>query len=398
MSQPFSDHLLEFIAALRAAGVRVSVAESLDAMRAVTAAGLSRSRLREALRAALVKDAADDPSYDSVFLTFFQTAGAKPGMPHQSRGAQIGLSGHSRGQLDGAATLQPRPKREPAPASGRLDRSYPDVKAPSANAQARTGERSGVSSPADSSESGDDGDRRHGALRRIERTSFERYSDLEYSTARDVLGLLQRRLRVRLGRRMRLARRGRIDFRRTLRAATQRGGALIDLRYRARRPRHIDLLVLADISGSVHYASTLMLELIAGAKCFRRMRAFVFVDRLAAADFEQRHLVMSPLLDLYARSDFGRVFAELRERHSELLTRATVLVIMGDGRNNRRPPRADLLRDISRRCRSTVWLNPEAPERWGTGDSAIESYRRVVDLLLPSGNLRELEAGLGRVV
>ncbi len=142
---------------------------------------------------------------------------------------------------------------------------------------------------------------------------------------------------------------GRLDFRRTIRASIQRGGALSDLRFRARRPRHIDLVILADISGSVRYSSTLMLELIAGAaNFFRRVRSFVFIDRLAEAEFEQKHLVMTPPLDLYARSDFGRVLGELWERRGELLNRATVLVIMGDGRNNRRPARADLLREMGR--------------------------------------------------
>ena len=117
-----------------------------------------------------------------------------------------------------------------------------------------------------------------------------------------------------------MAKTGRLDFRRTIRAAMQRGGALIDLHFRARRPRHIDLVILADISGSVRYSSTLMLELMAGARgFFRRVRSFVYVDRLAEADFEQKHLVMTPALDLYARSDFGRVLGELWERRGELL-------------------------------------------------------------------------------
>jgi len=138
--------------------------------------------------------------------------------------------------------------------------------------------------------------------------------------------------------------------------------------------------------------------LIAGARrCFRRVRSFVYIDRIAEADFEDNHLVMTPALDLYARSDFGRVLTELWRRREELLGRATLLVIMGDARNNRRPARADLLREIARGCRAVIWLNPEELSRWGTGDSAIGSYGREVRALLPSRNLRELEAGLLRV-
>ena len=239
----------------------------------------------------------------------------------------------------------------------------------------------------------------HDARRRkIERTPFERYSDLEFDEARDALAPIARRFRVRLGRRLRMASSGRLDFRRTIRASIQRGGALSDLRFRARRPRHIDLVILADISGSVRYSSTLMLELIAGAaNFFRRVRSFVFIDRLAEAEFEQKHLVMTPPLDLYARSDFGRVLGELWERRGELFNRATVLVIMGDGRNNRRPARADLLREMGRLCRAVIWLIPEERERWGTGDSAIFQYAREVSALVPSRDLRELEGAMVKV-
>jgi uncharacterized protein with von Willebrand factor type A (vWA) domain len=141
-----------------------------------------------------------------------------------------------------------------------------------------------------------------------------------------------------------------------------------------------------------------MLELVAGAReCFHKVRSFVYVDRMADADFERGHLVMAPPLDLYAKSDFGRVLSQLWERRSTLLNRATVLVILGDGRNNRRPARADLLRDIGRICRAVIWLNPEDSARWGTGDSAIAQYGRAVDALLPCRNLLELEHNLSRV-
>src|SRR5262249_21592793 len=121
---------------------------------------------------------------------------------------------------------------------------------------------------------------------------------------------------------------------------------------------------------------------------------FVYVDHLAEASFEQGHLVTSPPVDMYARSDFGRVLVELWERRAEVLNRQTLVVILGDGRNNRRPARADIVREMTRTCRGVVWLNPEEPHRWDTGDSAIEQYRPAVTALYPSGNLRELERAL----
>jgi hypothetical protein len=58
--------IVDFIAALRAAGVRVSLAESVDALHAVEHVGVAeREPFRLALKTTLVKDAGDGPTYDS---------------------------------------------------------------------------------------------------------------------------------------------------------------------------------------------------------------------------------------------------------------------------------------------------------------------------------------------
>jgi len=402
------EELLCFIERLRAAGVRISVAETIDAMNAVAAAGIEMARMREALSATLIKDEGDRPVFDELFTAFFRAAREKRDISRRRSGDRTSIapsSARAPGESpDSSRTReQPEPNQSEKPrrlgedrksnASARERRAEPERKAEQAGEETRSAReepRVAGDEPAAGIEAG-----RLARLRAIERTPFSLYSHLEYEQAREVLGSLARRYRVRLGRRLRRAKAGRIDFRRTIRASIQSGGAFSDLRFRARRPRHVDLVVLADISGSVRFSSTLMLEIVAGARAhFHRVRSFVYVHRLAEADFEQGHLVMTPALDLYARSDFGRVLGELWERRSELLSRATVLVIMGDGRNNRRPPRTDLLREMARLCRAVVWLIAEDPARWGTGDSAIFQYAREVSAMVRSGNLHELERAL----
>ena len=408
------DQIVSFIATLRSAGVRISVAESIDAMHAVAAAGIERTRMHEALAAALIKDEADRPTFDESFSRFFGAPARERGEHPDNRGAQVsaasgrGRPGENPAQLDDQPPRKPEDPREgPAPKpddSSPPTQLHSEKKTPSSdrkdsdNDRKRGDRERGESESRSESAASQIDAARVARLRTIERMPFENFSDLDYDEARDALAPLIRRFRIRLGRRLRLARTGRIDFRRTIRAGLQRGGVFLDLNFRARRPRHVDLVILADISGSVRYAAQLMLELIAGARgCFRRVSSFVYVDHLAEADFEQGHLVMTPALDLYARSDFGRVLGELWARRAGLLTRATIVVIMGDGRNNRLPPRADLVREIARTCRGVVWLNPEDPARWGTGDSAIKQYAREVNALVPSRNLRELQAALVRV-
>ncbi len=68
--------VIEFVAALRAAGVRVSLAESADAFRAIAQIGvMDRDQFRIALRATLVKDLADAPEFDKLFPIYFGSGG-----------------------------------------------------------------------------------------------------------------------------------------------------------------------------------------------------------------------------------------------------------------------------------------------------------------------------------
>jgi uncharacterized protein with von Willebrand factor type A (vWA) domain len=112
------DALLDFIGDLRAAGVRISVAESLDAMRAVAAAGLARSRMREALATALIKEEADRAIFDEIFGRRFTGRSPGAGQPHRSKGDHVGLHGMSGGPGDSAMQSAPRDRRDDEPPAG----------------------------------------------------------------------------------------------------------------------------------------------------------------------------------------------------------------------------------------------------------------------------------------
>ena len=398
------EQLLSLLGELRRAGLRISVAEGMDAMQAAAAVGLERrARMREALAASLVKDEADRPAFDRVFERFFAAWGGASRAARRKNTNPSHEAGASPSENAVGAASRPLSIRRERPAAGRAENPA-DSKEPEATerrrdstAQEGTHERrTGQTGEPDLAEAGEASRLAH--LRAIERKPFAAYGGLDYELAREALVMLARRFRVRIGRRLGAARRGRVDFRRTFRAGIQRGGALIEIRFRRRRPRRVKLVVLADVSGSMRYASELALELLAGARDrLGEAATFVFIDRLAAADFEGGHVVMDPALDLYARSDFGRVMDELLKNRPELLGPATLLVIIGDGRNNRRPPRVELLRAIAARCRAVYWLCPEPVERWGTGDSALELYAREVSRLVAAPDLRTLEGELARV-
>ena len=88
------DRIVEFIAALRGAGVRISVAESADALRAIEATGIvDRDFFRLAMQATLVKEAQDVPTFERLFPLYFGTDAP----PLQQPGG--GMSPEEREQL-----------------------------------------------------------------------------------------------------------------------------------------------------------------------------------------------------------------------------------------------------------------------------------------------------------
>ena len=69
-----NEQMIRFISALRAGGVRISLAESADAFQAVKVLGVQeREPFRLSLRATLVKEASGLPTFDELFPLFFDS-------------------------------------------------------------------------------------------------------------------------------------------------------------------------------------------------------------------------------------------------------------------------------------------------------------------------------------
>ncbi len=72
------------------------------------------------------------------------------------------------------------------------------------------------------------------------------------------------------------------------------------------------------------------------------------------------------------------------------LDNRTTVVIIGDARNNYNDPRAWCLREIHKKAKNTVWINPESPGAWGFGDSVMDRYVPYTDVAEECRNLKQL--------
>lgn len=410
------DVTLRFIQALRVAGLRISLSESMDAMQAMAAVGVERTLLCEALAASLVKEEEDRPVFDETFARFFIGPGSRRkgklrDQPGMGEGQRVSDQGASVLSLE-SRVRSPESKNKKQKTNEKSEKS--EVQSPESENEDRkfesqNSESSKVESPDFRPRTPDSelfptsglfptssSQARLAKRKALLEKPFKAFDTRDVEAAKELAEDLARRLRGRLSRRYKRRKRGRLDFRRTIRASIAHGGVPIELLLRGRRPGKPDLVALCDLSGSVAVVSDFLLALLApAAEYFRHVHTFAYVDRLCEVSFEQGHVVPHERLDLYALSDFGKVLQHFWQDYGEhLLTRNTLVLVLGDARNNRRPSRPDLLARMHDHAQKLIWLNPEARERWNTGDSVISRYAPVCDVVLECTNLRELLASL----
>ncbi|TDA69443.1 MAG: VWA domain-containing protein [Clostridia bacterium] len=229
---------------------------------------------------------------------------------------------------------------------------------------------------------------------------FQLLSTHEVKTVERQIYRLCRRLATRRGRRYRASARGQVDLRRTAAQAGSTGGIPLRLAHRNHRPGRPELLLLCDVSNSVARFSKFMLQLTYSLqRRFSRVRSFVFVDDLAeVTPYFQRH-PLPRALELVEKetcfsrsgfSDFGRVFQAFARDYLHLLSPRTTLIVLGDARNNWRPPGEEHWQQITGRCRRTYWLNPCPRDTWGREDSLMPLYAMRCHQVYECRNLNQL--------
>jgi len=225
----------------------------------------------------------------------------------------------------------------------------------------------------------------------------------EMQTLQRTLYPLSRKLAVRLTRKRRSGRTGSLDFRSTVRHSLSTGGVPVDLRFHPPHPAKPELVVIADISGSVaSFARFTLLLVHALAGQFSKVRSFVFIDGidevtelLAGADTvaEAVHRVNTEadVVWVDGHSDYGHAFAMFWERWGREVTNRASVLLLGDARNNYHAPQSWVVEELHRRARHVYWLNPEPRAYWGSGDSIVATYGVYCDDVVEVRNLRQLE-------
>jgi uncharacterized protein with von Willebrand factor type A (vWA) domain len=401
--------LLTFIHLLRQHGVRVSVAESLDALHSVGQVGLhDRELLRLSLRTTLVKSPQDFATFEDLFERFFSVPRRRKRRRRRRRGDGDGSGQRVTAQPgeNPGRSAQPSP-HNPAPTLS-LHPNKPEAPPAAAHEQTQTRELEALAEfehawrrqlearpvrvPAEPHDAGTE------ALHtRLDRPfPPDRLADIYREVER-----LADRLRTRRALRYRRAQHGRVDIRRTVGQSLRSGNEIpFTLAHRRRRMTKLRLIVLCDVSGSVWHVSTFLLKLVHTLQAeFASVRSLLFVNSITEVTPLFRHmrfpddlaaLRQYPSLNLFGFSDFGRAFYQFYRDELGTLNRDTVLLILGDARNNDFDPQAWTLHEIRQRCRRILWLNPEPLREWNRGDSVLAAYAPACDHVLECWRLDHL--------
>jgi uncharacterized protein with von Willebrand factor type A (vWA) domain len=229
----------------------------------------------------------------------------------------------------------------------------------------------------------------------------------ELATLQRALQPLSRKLAVRLARRRRHRRRGPLDFRATVRRSLSTGGVPVEPRFRHPRPAKPEIMVVADISGSVASFARFTLHLVYAIQSqFSKVRSFVFVDGIDEvtrffeqvddpADAVARINSEADVVWVDGHSDYGHALSVFYDRWAGEISNRTSVLILGDARNNYHATEDWVLAEIRRKARHLYWLNPEPRDYWGSGDSVVGAYGAHCDRVVECRTLRQLEKFVG---
>jgi uncharacterized protein len=447
--------LHRFFRAARGAGVHVSPAESIDAMRAVADVGFAdRAILRDALLLTLAKSEDEKQALGNCFDLFFSQPGLKDDTATEDApesmaadsnagdtpSSEAGAPSPELGELAQMLMTRDRNAIAAALANAANAASLPDIRYFTQRGifATRILEALGIArlrddldalnatnpSEAERLNAATDALRenvrdtvnqalllygreeaenlRHEILRNAPLARLERR---QVEQMKALIRAIARRLRERYSKPRKRQRRGHLDTRKTLRRNAAWGGVPFLTSWKRRHRDRPKIVALCDVSGSVAQVSDFFLLLIHSLhEVVDDVRSFAFSGNLIEVsdilDNKPPEEAMREIMSKvgFGSSDYGGSFADFEKGFMASVTPKTTVIVLGDARTNNLDPRADILRTISERAKRLVWLNPEGRMAWGWGDSEMPRYSAFCSVVRQCATAKQLERAVSDIV
>lgn len=200
---------------------------------------------------------------------------------------------------------------------------------------------------------------------------------------------------------------GRIDMCETIRNACRTGGLPMDIIKEIRKPGKANLILILDVSGSCKEASEMMITFIyllqevfpRGCQAYAFVNSlFDITDIMKARNAEE---AISTTLDTIPRrgqySNYEKPIRDMWENKKSKITKDSIVIMIGDARNNKNGPAENEFKNIVRRAKKTYWLNTDQQRKWGQGDSIAPLYARYCKMFearTPKSIVQFLDQGM----
>jgi hypothetical protein len=447
------ENLHRFFRAARGAGVHVSPAESIDAMRAVEKIGFAeRGILRDTLLLTLAKSEDEKKALGACFDLFFSQPEperkeandnhetAEPPAPQNASAAGGGAESQNIGPLAQMLLSQDRNAIAADIANASAAASLSDIRFFTQRGifSSRILAQMGIARLNDDLEALNAGNpalaERLAALTDglrenvrdavsqalllygreeaenlrndiLRNAPLARIEPRQIEQIRALIRQIARRLRERYSKPRKRQRRGHLDVRRTLRRNAAWGSVPFLTAWKRRHRDRPKIVALCDVSGSVARVSDFFLLLIHSLhEVVSDVRSFAFSGHLIeVSDILEAKGAEEAMTDImgkvgFGSSDYGNSLADFERGFMSAVTPQTTVIVLGDARSNNLDPGADILRRISERAKRVVWLNPEGRLTWGFGDSEMPRYATFCNVVRQCATAQQLERAVGDIV
>jgi uncharacterized protein with von Willebrand factor type A (vWA) domain len=211
-------------------------------------------------------------------------------------------------------------------------------------------------------------------------------------------------------RRRKLAKKGKLDFRRTFRKNLKNNGIPLELVQKHKRIEDPELIILNDVSGSTRWIADYFFVITYTAqRVYKKIRVFEFDNTMVEvtpalkrktidrALKERIECWKTPLRTRRIHSDYQDSLEDFFTiiKHRPLNKRISIL-ILGDCRDyegmwkNDRPISSELVERMVRRTKQVLILNPESKPLWNAGDSVVKYYQNVGAQVFHVSTLQDL--------
>lgn len=231
-------------------------------------------------------------------------------------------------------------------------------------------------------------------------SDIEKLSNTDYESLTDIIKANSSAFKTRISQSMIKHKSKRFNYSKTMSESLKTFGVPFELCYEKPKLKKTKIVCILDVSGSCSKSSKLLLRFIYElSDVFKGgVKSYAFVkDLVDISDYFVNYHINDAIensLSAVKRtySDYHHALRTFNELYLGEITKDTIVLFLGDARNNNNPTGEEYLNAIKKKAKSVIWLNTEEEPKWNTNDSIIGVYSNYLDdvyEILTTNNLIE---------